>query len=454
MKFAHVPLADDEVVEARQHRRHLATPGHAPAHRLRCPTAAGATRAWLIFTGDSLLVGDVGRPDLHAAGDPEPLARQLYGSIGRLLELPDGVLVYPSTSAARSAAALSPATPSPRLASSAHPQRRACVPGRRWHARALLIDLPPAPADQTAIVAANRAGAAPRQAGVTSRRLGLRASWRQFSLLVGLNALVGAMVGLGRSVLPLVGEEDFGLVSRTAILSFVVAFGVAKALTNLAAGGLADRVGRKQLLTLGWLLALPVPLLIALAPSWGWIVAANVLLGANQGLAWSMTVVMKIDLAGPARRRSRSASTSRPAISESRPRRSSPALAASFAPRSVVWVGALAIAFAGVAISIFFVHDTGAHVAHDAPARDGRAPRSGDVRRDQLPPAGAARLLASRPRPTTSTTRSRGLWPRSTSPPTAPAPRRSGSSPPSTRPSGAPGNSSPAGSPTTPAASP
>src|SRR5207249_7410599 len=133
-------------------------------------------------------------------------------------------------------------------------------------------------------------------------RLGLRANAAQFSLLVGLNALVGAMVGLERSVLPLVGERDFGLASKTAILSFIVAFGAAKALANLVAGGLAERAGRRRLLLLGWALALPVPLLVGLAPSWGWIVAANVLLGANQGLAWSMTVLMKIDLVGPARR--------------------------------------------------------------------------------------------------------------------------------------------------------
>src|SRR5512132_3657645 len=133
-------------------------------------------------------------------------------------------------------------------------------------------------------------------------RLGLRANARQFGLLVGLNALVGGMVGLERSVLPLVGEQDFGLTSTAAILAFVVAFGAAKALTNLAAGDLAERLGRKRLLVIGWLVALPVPLLIGLAPSWWFIVAANLLLGVNQGLAWSMTVVMKIDLAGPQRR--------------------------------------------------------------------------------------------------------------------------------------------------------
>src|SRR5256714_10494921 len=110
------------------------------------------------------------------------------------------------------------------------------------------------------------------------------------------------MVGLERSTLPLIGEHDFGLGSRAAVLSFIVAFGLAKAFTNLAAGGLAERVGRRRLLVLGWAVALPVPVLIGVAPSWAWIVAANVLLGVNQGLAWSMTVVMKIDLVGPRRR--------------------------------------------------------------------------------------------------------------------------------------------------------
>jgi MFS family permease len=199
---------------------------------------------------------------------------------------------------------------------------------------------------------------------MTSVRLGLRANAAQFSLLVGVNALVGAMVGLERSVLPLVGEEEFGLASRVAILSFVVAFGVAKALTNLGAGVLADRVGRKRLLVLGWLVALPVPPMIALAPDWGWVVAANVLLGINQGLAWSMTVVMKIDLAGPARRGlalglNEAAGYLGVAIAAF----ITGALAASYAPQTVIWVGALAIAVTGALVSYVFVRDTGAHVA-------------------------------------------------------------------------------------------
>ena len=128
------------------------------------------------------------------------------------------------------------------------------------------------------------------------------ANWRQFTLLVVVNAFVGAMVGLERSVLPPLAEEDFGLANRTAILSFLVTFGVVKAATNYFAGRLSDRIGRKPVLLFGWLAALPVPVMIIFAPSWNWVVAANVLLGINQGLAWSTTVIMKIDLVGPARR--------------------------------------------------------------------------------------------------------------------------------------------------------
>src|SRR5919198_6484666 len=122
-------------------------------------------------------------------------------------------------------------------------------------------------------------------------RLGLRENLPQFSLLVTINAFVGAMVGLERTTLPLIGEADFGLASKAAVLSFIVAFGLAKALTNLGAGALAQRLGRRRLLIAGWAVALPVPLLVGVAPDWGWIIAANVLLGVNQGLAWSMTVV-------------------------------------------------------------------------------------------------------------------------------------------------------------------
>jgi MFS family permease len=198
---------------------------------------------------------------------------------------------------------------------------------------------------------------------VTHPQLGLRANRRQFALLVGLNALVGSMVGLERSVLPLVGKRDFGLHSSAAVLAFVVAFGAAKALTNLAAGDLAERLGRRRLLIAGWLAALPVPLLIGLAPSWWFIVAANILLGVNQGLAWSMTVVMKIDLAGPARRGlALGLNEAAGYLGVAASAFVTGMLAASFAPRTVIWVGAASLAAAGLAISVLVVRDTSPHV--------------------------------------------------------------------------------------------
>jgi MFS family permease len=133
-------------------------------------------------------------------------------------------------------------------------------------------------------------------------RLGIRANLAQFFLLVGVNALVGGMVGQERSLLSLLATQVFGLAAVSAALTYIVAFGLTKAATNLLAGSLSDRYGRKPVLVAGWLLGLPVPLLIIWAPSWSWIVAANVLLGLNQGLCWSTTVIMKIDLAGPRRR--------------------------------------------------------------------------------------------------------------------------------------------------------
>src|SRR5438034_4882762 len=212
--------------------------------------------------------------------------------------------------------------------------------------------------------------------GMTPIRLGLRANAQQFAVLVGLTALVGALVGLERSVLPLVGKEDFGLRSSSAILAFVVAFGAAKALTNLAAGDLAERIGRKRLLVIGWLVALPVPLLIGLAPSWWYIVVANLLLGVNQGLAWSMTVVMKIDLAGP-RRRGLALGLNEAAgyLGVATAAFATGALAGSFAPRTVIWIGAALIAVAGLLISVFAVRDTAAHVALEQDVHGGRAKR-------------------------------------------------------------------------------
>jgi MFS family permease len=201
---------------------------------------------------------------------------------------------------------------------------------------------------------------------MTPRRveLGLRENLTQFSLLLAVNAFVGAMVGLERATLPLIGEDDFGLGSSTAVLSFIVAFGVAKALTNLAAGALAARVGRRRLLIAGWAVALPVPLLIAVAPSWAVVVAANALLGVNQGLAWSMTVVMKIDLVGPRRRGfalglNEAVGYGGVALAAVL----SGWLAADLAPRDVLVVAGGVVALAALVVSAVFVRDTAAHVA-------------------------------------------------------------------------------------------
>jgi MFS family permease len=139
-------------------------------------------------------------------------------------------------------------------------------------------------------------------APTTSVRLGLRENLAQFSLLVGINALVGGMIGQERTVLPLLAEREFGLTAFTAGLTFIAAFGAVKAVTNFFAGTLSDRYGRKPVLVAGWIIGVPVPLLLIWAPTWGWVIAANVLLGVNQGLTWSTTVIMKIDLVGPARR--------------------------------------------------------------------------------------------------------------------------------------------------------
>jgi MFS family permease len=194
-------------------------------------------------------------------------------------------------------------------------------------------------------------------------QLGLRENLPQFSLLVAVNAFVGAMVGLERSTLPLIGESDFGLTSSAAVLSFIVAFGLAKSFTNLAAGVGAERLGRRRLLIVGWALALPVPLLIAVAPNWAWVVAANALLGINQGLAWSMTVVMKIDLVGPRRRGlalglNEAAGYGGVAVAAAL----SGWLAADVAPRDVLVAGAAAIASLALVVSVAFVRDTAEHV--------------------------------------------------------------------------------------------
>jgi MFS family permease len=198
-------------------------------------------------------------------------------------------------------------------------------------------------------------------------RLGLRANWRQFTLLVVVNAFVGGMVGLERDVVPLLAAHDFGLASRAAALSFIISFGVVKALANLLAGRLSDRIGRKRILVAGWLVGLPVPFLIILAPTWGWVVIANVLLGVNQGLCWSMTIVMKIDLAGPARRGlamglNEAAGYGAVALAAL----ASGYLAAASALRPQPFYLGIAFALAGLILSAAFVRETRGHARHEA----------------------------------------------------------------------------------------
>ena len=198
-------------------------------------------------------------------------------------------------------------------------------------------------------------------------QLGLRANWQQFTLLVIVNAFVGGMVGLERSIVPLLGQRVFGLASTTAVLSFIVSFGVVKALANLFAGRLSDRIGRKDVLVAGWLVGLPVPLLIIFAPSWGWVVFANVLLGINQGLCWSTTVIMKIDLVGPARRglamglneAAGYGAVSLAAIAAGY-------LAATYALRPQPFLLGVAFALAGLLLSLFFVRESRGHARHEA----------------------------------------------------------------------------------------
>jgi MFS family permease len=133
-------------------------------------------------------------------------------------------------------------------------------------------------------------------------KLGLKENWKQFTLLVIINAFVGGMVGLERSILPRIAEAEFAIAAKTAILSFIVVFGIVKAITNYYTGALANKFGRKNLLVAGWIIGIPIPFILMFAPNWNWIIAANVLLGINQGLAWSSTVVMKIDLVGDKQR--------------------------------------------------------------------------------------------------------------------------------------------------------
>ena len=231
----------------------------------------------------------------------------------------------------------------------------------------------------------------PPQGTKAAIQLGLRANWQQFTLLVIINAFVGGMVGLERSIVPLLGQRAFGLASTTAVLSFIISFGVVKALANLFAGRLSDRIGRKGVLVVGWLVGLPVPFLIIFAPTWAWIVFANVLLGINQGLCWSTTVIMKIDLVGPARRglamglneAAGYGAVSLAAITAGY-------LATTYALRPQPFLPGVAFALAGLLLSLLFVRESHGHARHEAALfthpsgqTEGSAPPAADVTTDR-----------------------------------------------------------------------
>ena len=202
-------------------------------------------------------------------------------------------------------------------------------------------------------------------------RLGLRENIGQFSLLVLVNAFVGGMVGIERSILPAIAEQEFHLAARTGVLSFIAVFGVTKALTNYAAGSLCDRIGRREVLIGGWLLALPVPFLLMWGPSWTWVVAANVLLGASQGLTWSTTVIMKIDLVGP-RQRGLAMGLNEFAgyLAVGASALTTGWIAAAYGLRPQPFYLGVVFAVLGLGLSVALVRDTAAHVSRESALTD------------------------------------------------------------------------------------
>jgi MFS family permease len=193
--------------------------------------------------------------------------------------------------------------------------------------------------------------------------LGLRENWKQFALLVVINGFVGGMVGLERSILPQIAEQEFAIAARTAILSFIVVFGITKALTNYYTGTLANRFGRKNLLILGWIVGIPIPFMLMYAPDWSWIIAANVLLGINQGLTWSSTVVMKIDLVGEKKRGlAMGINESAGYIAVAIVAFLTGWIAGEYGLRPYPFILGIALVFFGLLLSVLFVKDTRHHV--------------------------------------------------------------------------------------------
>jgi MFS family permease len=212
-----------------------------------------------------------------------------------------------------------------------------------------------------------RAAAAPR--------LGLRENAAQFALLVIVNAFVGAMVGMERTILPAIAEQEFHLAARTAVLSFIVVFGLTKAFTNYLAGHVSDRTGRKQVLVAGWLIAAPVPFMLMWAPSWPWILVANALLGVSQGLTWSTTVIMKIDLVGPARRGlAMGLNEFAGYVALAGAALATGWLAATYGLRPEPFYPGIGFVALGLVLSIVFVRDTTVHMALESNLRGAPGP--------------------------------------------------------------------------------
>ncbi len=197
-------------------------------------------------------------------------------------------------------------------------------------------------------------------------QLGLKENWKQFALLVIINGFVGGMVGLERSILPQIAEKEFAIAAKTAILSFIIVFGIVKAITNYYTGALANTFGRKKLLVAGWIMAVPIPFILMFAPSWSWIIAANVLLGISQGLTWSSTVVMKIDLVGEKQRGfAMGLNEFAGYIAVALVAFLTGWIASEYGIRPYPFYIGIVLVFLGLAGSIFFIKDTKHHVAKD-----------------------------------------------------------------------------------------
>ena len=218
---------------------------------------------------------------------------------------------------------------------------------------------------------------------MTPVRLGIRENLGQFSLLVVVNAFVGAMVGMERTILPPIAEQEFHLAAKTAVLSFIVVFGITKALTNYLAGRLSDRFGRKHVLVGGWLVAVPVPFLLMWAPSWTWVLVANALLGISQGLTWSTTVIMKIDLAGPHKRGlAMGLNEFAGYFAVAASALATGYIAAQYGLRPEPFYLGVAFVIVGLLLSVLAVRETTHHVAAEAKLHDATATDSAPTQRE------------------------------------------------------------------------